>query len=318
MTDGPLWIREAEVATLMQLPDAIDALEHGLRAEAHGEALNMVKAHVAWDGGNTLHAIGAVFPARGIAGTKTWTHTSRGAAPLLILFDSNDGSLKAVIEAFALGQLRTGGISGVATRYLAAADADELAIIGTGKQAFMQVAAVASVRDLNRVRVFSPNPAHRSEFVTRLQSELGCSVVAADSVAAAVDGAPIITLVTRATAPFLSAAMIAAGAHINAVGAITPDRVELADDIFPRCNRVVVDSLPSVQKLSRELIDHYGSRQDWSTVLPLSQVVATRFARQPGTDLTLFKAMGMGLSDLSLGIEVYEAARRRRIVNGEC
>jgi len=47
-------------------------------------------------------------------------------------------------------------------------------------------------------------------------------------------------------------------------------------------------------------------------------VVATRFARQPGTDLTLFKAMGMGLSDLSLGIEVYEAARRRRIVNGEC
>ncbi len=117
------------------------------------------------------------------------------------------------------------------------------------------------MRPLRRVRVFSPNPAHRAAFAARLRSRFGFEVIAPASVAAAVDGAPIITLVTRATAPFLSAAMVARGAHINAVGAITPERAELAGDIFARCDRVVADSVPSVQKLSREFIDHYGAGQ---------------------------------------------------------
>jgi len=58
--------------------------------------------------------------AEGVVGTKTWAHTEGGANPLLILFDAANGQLMAVIEAFALGQLRTAAISGLATRWLAA------------------------------------------------------------------------------------------------------------------------------------------------------------------------------------------------------
>ena len=313
MRPTPLWLTEADVGALITLPEAIEALERGLAMEARGDAQNMVKTHVAWDGGHTLHAIGAAFPAAGVVGTKTWAHTAGGAAPLLILFDSHTGAPTAIIEAFTLGQMRTGGISGVATRWLAADHADELAIIGTGKQAHAQVAAVAAVRRLTRVRVFSPNAAHRARFAQSVRTTFGVEVVDARSVAEAVDGAPIITLVTRACEPLLSASMVCRGAHINAVGAITPDRVELAADIFPRCTRVVADSVPSVQKLSREFIDYYGgSPADWSAVVPLSRIVAASPRRPPDTDLTLFKAMGMGIADLSLGIEVYARARRRR------
>lgn len=310
---APLWITEAEVAALMTMPEAIDALTRGLLAEARGEASNMIKTHVAWGGGHTLHALGAVFPALGVAGTKTWTHTGRGATPLLILFDSTDGSLKAIIEAFTLGTLRSGAISGVATRWLAAAGANELALIGTGKQAASQVAAVAAVRRLRRVRVFSPTAAHRTACAARLRTQLDCEVTEAASVAAAVDGASIITLVTRATAPVLSAALVARGAHVNAVGAITPERVEFAADVLGRCDRVVADSVPAAQTLSREFIDYYGSAErDWSAVVPLSRVVAAQQPRPAAADLTLFKAMGMGISDLSLGMEVYDKAMRRR------
>src|SRR5260221_6197314 len=94
---------------------AIAALARGLALEAGGGAQNMVKTHALWDGHNTLHAIGATVPGAGFVGTKTWAHTEGGATPLLILFDSRDGSLKAVIEAFALGQLRTGRITGRAS-----------------------------------------------------------------------------------------------------------------------------------------------------------------------------------------------------------
>src|SRR4051812_13512533 len=113
-----LWISEAEVASVLDMAAAIEAIRAGLAAEARGDAVNMVKTHTAWDG-HTLHAIGAVFSHAGVVGTKTWAHTAGGAAPLLILFDAGDGSVRAVIEAFALGQLRTASVSRVATDPLA-------------------------------------------------------------------------------------------------------------------------------------------------------------------------------------------------------
>src|SRR5437867_3919054 len=80
-------ISEEQVASTLDMRGAIEAVERGLAAQAHGEAVNMLKTHTAWDG-STLHAIGAVFPKVGLAGTKTWAHTPRGASPLLILFDA--------------------------------------------------------------------------------------------------------------------------------------------------------------------------------------------------------------------------------------
>jgi len=308
---APLWITEADVVSMMDMAEAIEALENGLLAEARGEAQNMVKTHVAWGNGSTLHAIGAVFPQVGFAGTKTWAHTEGGATPLLILFDSHTGALKAIIEAFALGQMRTGSASGVATRWLAAEEADELAIIGTGKQAITQIAAVIAVRPIKRIRVFGRHEERRAKFVTRLREAFNLEVVAARSVAEAVEDASIVTLVTRATEPILRADMMTKGAHINAIGAIVPSRAELASDVLPRCSQIVVDSVPQAQKLSRELMDYFGSGQaSWNQVQSLASVVAAQPSRAADEDLTLFKSLGMGISDLALGIELYHRALR--------
>ena len=110
--------------------------------------------------------------AGGFAGTKTWAHTAGGATPLVTLWNSDTGKLEAIIEAFALGQMRTGGISGVATARMAAEGADELAIIGTGKQALTQVVAVAAVRPLKRIRVYSPTAENRRAFIAKLEKLL--------------------------------------------------------------------------------------------------------------------------------------------------
>lgn len=304
----PLWISEADVVSMMDMQDAVAALEKGLLAEAQGEAQNMVKTHVAW-GEATLQAIGATFPKAGFAGTKTWAHTPGGATPLLILFDSNTGALKAVIEAFALGQMRTAGASGVATQWLAAARAEEFAIIGTGKQAITQIAAVLAVRPIRRVRVFGRNEDRRKQLVALVQKEFGVEVLAASSVSEAAKGATIITVVTRAREPILSADMIDRGSHINAVGAIVPSRAELAQDVLARATQIVADSVPQAQKLSRELRDFFGPDPvKWSAVRSLASLVASRRSRTSSDDLTLFKSLGMGISDLALGIELYKKA----------
>ncbi len=305
----PLWISETDVVGMMDVREAIDALEKGLLAEARDEARNMVKTHVEWGDGATLHAIGAVFPGAGFAGTKTWAHTPGGATPLLILFDAATGGLKAIIEAFALGQMRTGAASGVATRWLAAEDADELAIIGTGKQAITQVAAVLAVRPIRRVRIYGRNEERRNQFARRVEAELGVEGAAAKSIAEAMRDVPVVTVVTRAVAPIITADMCARGAHINAIGAIVPSRAEIAQDVLARSTRIIADSIPQARKLSRELIEFLGAdAAGWRGVQSLAAVAAAGRPRSPSDDLTLFKSLGMGVSDLALGTELYRKA----------
>jgi len=307
----PLWITEADVTRALSLPEAIDALRHCLAMEAAGTAVNMPKTLQIWGGHHTLHAIGAVVEGAGVVGTKTWAHTAGGATPLVTLWSSESGKLLAIIEAFALGQMRTGGISGLATDCMARRDADELAIIGTGKQALTQVAAVAAVRTLKRIRVFSPTQQNRTDFIARLERLFpGTQLFESRSVAEALADAPIVTLVTRARSPIVSAAMLARGVHVNAVGAIAPDREEFSQDLFDRASAIAVDMLESVKSLSAEFGKRFGDG-DWSKVRLLSELVAEQWQRPVDADITLFKAMGMGLSDLALAIEILSRVKAK-------
>jgi ornithine cyclodeaminase len=104
--------------------------------------------------------------------------------------------------------------------------------------------------------------------------------------------------------------MLMRGVHINAVGAITPERAEISQDVLARCTCLAADSVPQAQKLSRELMEFFGGTEKpgWQRVRPLSEIVASRRSRAADDDVTLFKALGMGISDLSLGIELYRKA----------
>lgn len=305
MGSDAIWITEADVVRLMDLKEAIAALEAALREEARGEAQNMTKTLLQY-GKNNLHAIGAKLGQ--LVGTKTWTHTQGGTCPLLLLWSAEDGSLVAVIEAFALGNLRTGAISGVAADWMARKDAKVMALAGTGKQALAQVGTMLAVRPIERLQVYSPRAESRDEFAKKAREEFGISAMACTSAAEACKGAHIVTLVTRAAQPFLSASMLEKGAHLNAVGAIAPDREEFAQDVFDRATRVAVDNLPGVQQLSREFMTRYASR-GWDEVAPLSKVIAAGRRRSESDDISIFKAMGMGISDLALGAELVRKAR---------
>jgi alanine dehydrogenase len=302
-----VWISEAEVVQVMNLKEAIGALEAALREEARGEAQNMTKTLMQY-GKNNLHAIGAKLGT--LVGTKTWTHTQGGTCPLLVLWSAEDGSLVAVIEAFALGNLRTGGISGVAADWMARKDARVMGIAGTGKQALAQVGTMLAVRAIERLQIYSPRAESRDEFAKKVHDEFGVETAVCASAREACKGAHIVTLVSRAAQPFVNADMLDRGAHLNAVGAIAPDREEFAQDVFDRATWIAVDNLAAVQQLSREFMTRYASR-GWDKVAPLSKLIASGRRRSDTDELTLFKAMGMGISDLALGAELVRRARER-------
>jgi alanine dehydrogenase len=310
---APRWISESDVVQLMHLGEAVEALTRGLLEEAAGTARNMEKTAAHWGTSSNMHAIGAVFEDAGVFGTKTWGNTPEGGStPLLILWHATTARLLAIIEARALGQMRTAAMSAIATRWMSDEGADDLAIIGSGKQALTQVAAIAAVRRLRRVRVFSPTPTKREAFAQKLRSTFpAIEVAAADDPARATKDASIITLITRARDPVISACMVAPGAHVNAAGAITRERREFAQDLLARASRVAVDTLPAARALSAELIAWYDGTQagDWSSVELISDIVAAGRPRPAGTDISLFKPMGMGISDVALAIEVTRRAQ---------
>ncbi len=293
----PRWLREDDVVSTVALDDAVRAVRDALLQEHSAQACTLPKTAVGWGGGHTLHALGGVAEGLGVVGAKTWAHTAGGASPLVVLWDDRTGDLLAVIEAFALGQLRTASISAVAIAELSDPLSSTLAIIGTGKQALAQVAAAACARQIAQVRVFSPTVAHRTEFGARLRGLIdGCEIVVCDDVAGAVAGADIVTTATRSRRPFLEPQMLAADTLVVALGAITPERGEVAERVAADAAIVVSDSPAAAAELSSEL-------RAAPTVVALSAVVAGGSAA-PTIGHRLFKAMGLGLADVAVATEV--------------
>jgi alanine dehydrogenase len=304
----PLWITEAEVVASIDLRGAITALEAGLRLQAAGQARSLEKTHAVWGNDHTLHALGATFEGRGVVGTKTWAH-AHGAVPLLVLWDAESGSLMAVIEAFALGQMRTAGLSGVATAALAAPDASRLALVGAGAQAMAQAAAVAAVRPLSEVCVFSRSAEKAQEVAARLGEHLHISVRSTTVVAEAAKGAEVVTTVTRAQAPVLHLDALSRGVHVNAVGAITPERHELAADVVEAASIITCDSIESARHLATDLLAVFGVEDaQWQRVVPLAEVAAAD-VRPDDPVLTLYEGMGTGIADVALGAVILERVR---------
>src|SRR5487761_1344749 len=151
--NGPLYLTEADEQRLVPVKDAIAALELMFETWPDPATTNLPRQR-AQIGKGSFNLMGAAWGAAEIFGLKAYYGIGGGRFHVL-LYSSRDGSLKAMVEADHLGRIRTGAASGVATNLLANPDARTLGVIGAGRQAFTQVAAVCAVRRIETVRVFS-------------------------------------------------------------------------------------------------------------------------------------------------------------------
>jgi len=241
---------------------------------------------------------------------------ARGTARFVVpLFRSTTGEMAALIEADALGQLRTGAASGVATKYLANPDASAACIIGTGYQARTQLEAVANVRPLKRVRAFGRNPERRANFCREMSEKIGVTVEPANSGEDAVKGADIIITATSATKVVLEGAWLTPGMHINAMGANWPQNRELDTEAVGRADKIVVDAIEQSKMEAGDLVQAFGEDiSRWNSVQELSEiVVGNESGRTDAEQITLFKSNGIATWDLAAAVRVYEMAAAQGI-----
>jgi ornithine cyclodeaminase/alanine dehydrogenase-like protein (mu-crystallin family) len=305
-----LLLTEADVRSLLTMPVTLEVVEESLREQGKGDLVLHPRHRIKLPDNAILNYMAAADPIRGFIGMKLYT-VVRGAARFAVpLFRSSTGEMVALIEADALGQLRTGAASGIATKYLANPDARNAGIIGTGYQARTQLEAVAAVRKLQRVRAFGRDPERRETFCREMSAKIGSPVQPAGSAEEAVKGADIVITATSATKIVLEGAQLDRGMHINAMGANWAQKRELDAAAVARADKVVVDSVEQARIEAGDLIQAFGEDQSrWDAVQELAQIVAGKISgRDKADQITLFKSNGIATWDLAAAIRVYELA----------
>jgi alanine dehydrogenase len=304
----PLYLTEAEVAELLTPADALEAVEGSFRRLAAGEVENVARRRTRIDGG-ALAVMSAVDQGLGVAGLKSYAALEKGVPFVVVLFDTEQAELAAVIEADKLGQLRTGAASGVAARYLAREGPATLGIIGCGWQARSQVACIReALPGIERVVAYCRNEERLREFCGETGAEAGESHR---------DPAEQDVVVTATTSPdpVLRGEWLRRGALVCAMGANVPRHRELDNAVLERAAFVCCDSREQAQLESGDLIEPVGAGVlDWLEVHELQEVVAGELpGRQADDDVVVFKSNGLAAWDVAAGAAVVELAREKRV-----
>ncbi len=232
---------------------------------------------------------------------------------LVTLFDAATGQPLAVMEGASLTAIRTGAASGVATNCLAAPQACRLAIFGAGTQAYTQLKAIATVRELIEVRIVGRDPARANAFVERVAAELDCKVKLASTAQEALEGADIVVTATTSPAPLFHDQHLMPGTHINGVGSYLPTLREVPAATVGRA-RLVVDEREAALNEAGDIIipmaaGDFGKEHIYAE---LGEIVA---GLKPGRasfetgEISFFKSVGNASQDVAMGYYIYQKAR---------
>ncbi len=317
----PVLIADQEQVTeLLPMKECIPAMENALRMLTTGDAILPLRTRMSLPDGRSImglmptylggiHSVGVkvitVFPAN--QGTEYDSHQG-----VVLLFDAERGLLQAIVDGTAVTAIRTAAVSGVATRTLARSDAHDLAIIGAGTQGRTHLEAMLAVRDIRRVRLFSLPQEGARRFAERESRRHGIDVEVKDTAEAAVRGANIICTVTTSAEPVVLGRWVAAGAHINAVGACAPASRELDTELVAKA-RLYADQIGAMMAESGDFLipRAEGVIGDEHIVGELGEVLEGKAPGRTAPDqITVFKSLGMAIEDLAAAHLILTKARQ--------
>ena len=327
----------AAVARRLTMRACIDVVERALSALSRGDAtmpvrqvtrlpidgqLGILATMPSFDraGGSSTTDVCAckvitVFPANSARGAGLSAHQG-----VVLLFAADDGRLLSVCDAHEVTALRTAAASAVATKHLArassAAAPATLAILGTGEQALRHVEAIALVAHIGAVRVWGRDAAKAAAVATecarRFPAIAPGNVHACATAQLAVADADVVCTLTGARvtdAPVLQGAWLKEGAHVNAVGACTPNHRELDTECVVR-SRLFVDTRAACLAEPGDLVCplQEGAITAAHIIGELGDVIDGRVeGRRAGNaaDITLFKSVGAAVEDLYAAERVF-------------
>jgi len=307
-----LLLREADVEQLLTMKMALELIERVHREYSTGHAIDVPRERTRLPK-TALHILQGAVPSAGIFGYKAYTSSREGIRFLVYGFSAERGDLDVVVEANHLGMMRTGAAGGVAAKWLAREDAKVAGVFGAGWQAQGQIEALAAVRSLERVKVWSRTADKLAKFCERMRSKLSIDVVPAASPEECVKASDIVVTITTSATPVFPGEAVRAGTHINAAGSNSLLRQEIDEATLRKCSPIVVDSRPTALKEAGDLLPALEKgRLHAGALTELGEVIAgLRPGRTSAEQTTLFESQGMAIQDLAIAAALAKLARER-------
>ena len=309
----------AEVEELLDYPGCIEAVRRAMTALSTSERPQPLRQIFKVENG-TYGTMPGELAALSTFGAKLVSVFADPERPgctrhqgVVVAYDGKTGAVGCIADAEQITKIRTACATAVATDALARADAEVLAVFGTGVQAEAHLRAVPLVRNFREILLWGRSPDKTREFAGRMSDEIHAAITPVESPREAAK-ADVICTVTSSPEPVVLAEWIRPGTHINLVGSSYLGPVEVDSALVAKA-RYIADYRPGVLAQASELAvaRDAGLVDDSHVVGEIGEVLAGRIAgREDDKQITIYKSLGHVVQDLAAAAYLQGRARRRQ------
>ena len=311
----------AEVDDLLDYPGCIEAMRRAMIALSNGERPQPLRQIFTVGENEMFGTMPGELQALSTFGAKLVSVFSDPDRPgrtrhqgVVVAYDGVTGAVSCIADAEPVTKIRTACATAVATDALARADAEVLAVFGSGVQAEAHLRALPLVRRFREVLLWGRSAAKTRELAEEMGALLGLEVTAISDGREAAERADVICTVTSSTEPVLLGEWVKPGAHINLVGSSYLGPVEVDNALVARA-RYIADYRPGVLAQAAELAAarDAGIVDDSHVVGEIGEVLAGRIrGREDDRQITMYKSLGHVAQDLAAAAYLRERANLER------
>src|SRR6266542_957919 len=346
--DLVLILRPEEVEGLLTMAESVRAVEHAFADWGKYPEINFTRRRLHF-GAARLCSMPAMLPSGEKSGLRIQSEilaVSGGVqlypsrSPLIdVLFDTRTALPVAMILSspqrgmtkdgmpLRTSDLMTALISAVGTKWMSRADATELVLLGSGKQARNHLIAMTAIRSFKRVNVFSPTRERREQFAGEMSAALHLDVVSVNEPKGVIERADIVLAATNTNVPVFSGPWLREGTHVTSIvgsnvgmvqaGVIAQKRRELDDETLARATIIGIASRALAEQDEQgDVFEQARSGLiSWDKVVELKEIVAGHAnGRQNAVDITVFKNNGgQGIAELAIADLILTKAREKKL-----
>ena len=297
--------------------EAVAVIEQVLRQQSEGSTFHLKRytmTHPQHPGHlwHNIRILPGMVPELGAAAVRVYSgYRGTNRSEVICLFDWSDMEMTAIISDYHLHAIRTASPYGVAAKYLSRPESSTLGIIGSGRYARGMAQAVCAVRPIQKIKVYSRDPANVRNFCDAMRDALGIEVEAAPSGREAVRDADIMITATSGNTIVFESEWLQPGVLFMSLAPGEFDEATaLRSRVFLSGSDQVLGDTPPRKPFDTLLAS--GKFKPADVAAEFCDVVAGKKAgRQSAAEIILYESPGMGILDAGIGHWVYDRAVKK-------
>ena len=256
----------------------------------------------------------------------------------IMIFDATNGVPMGILSGEHITGMRTGAAGAIGSKYLARQNSKNILMIGTGHQAFYQIAANLMVlENIERVMVYNPHhPKSAIRFCEEIQERLNLTVLShyknnekvykkiahkyninfspVDDIKNSTGEADIIITATPSNKPLIRAEWVKSGTHFNCIGADMLGKQEIDENIFSNAKIIVDDIEQAITVGETKVPIQEGTIKKEDIIAEIGEVIMKeKKGRNSKKDITIFDSTGIAHQDLITAFLALKKAKEKNL-----